>query len=382
MSALRHLRLIAVLRKEALQIVRDRRSLAIAVLQPVLLLFLYGYGVSSDINNVSLGVVDWSHSQQSRNFVKRITASGYFTEVFATDRYRALGQALDSGRIAIGLVIPANFGALLDQGTAAPVQILADGTDPATAQTVTSYVQSISASYSSDILLQQVGRAGLGAHPQGVPPLDLRLRIWFNEDLKSVVFIVPGLIVIILMMTSAILTAGTISRERERGTFEQLVASPIKPYELMLGKLLAYAALSSVDVCLVVLVGTLWFGVPLRGSVLLLALCSLLFLVGTLGIGLLVSAAIPNQRTATMIASTLTTLPSVMLSGFYFPIASMPRPVQLITTLVPARYFMDIVRGIFLKGAGVQDLLPQIASTAIFGIALLAGCVLLFKKRL
>jgi ABC-2 type transport system permease protein len=370
------------MRKEIIQVWRDPRTLAIILLQPVMMLFLYGYGVTSDITNVNLGVVDWSQTSESRDLIQRFTASGYFRHVYASHRYADLGHALDARFITAGVVIPPDFVARLTRGDTTPVQVLLEGTNPSSSLTASSYLQSIAGTYSSDRMLALAQRRGTGTQPRGVPPLDLRVRVWYNEDLKSVVFIVPGLIVVILMTTSALLTSGAIAREKERGTFEQMVASPIKPYELMVGKLLTYTALSYLDVALVVLIGTLWFGVPLRGSLLLLIGCSGLFLMGSLGIGLLISSVTPSQRTAMLLVQMLTSMPSIMLSGFYFPISSMPAPVQMVTTLIPARYFMVIVRGIFLKDAGIAELWTQIVPLAFFGMIPLALSILTFKKRL
>lgn len=382
MRVLAHSRIPAVIRKEALQIVRDRRTLAVVLLQPVMMLFLYGYGVSSDVTNVPLGLVDWSHTGQSRDFIRSLTASGYFRLAYATDRYADLGRAIDDRAVDVGVVIPPDFSRRITRGDAAPIQVLVEGTNPTTSLTVTSYLQTIVGSYSAAQIQTLAQTRGLGSHPRGIPPLDLRLRVWFNEDLRSVVFIVPGLIVVILMTTSALLTSGAIARERERGTFEQLVASPIKPYELIVGKIITYTALSYINVALVVVIGVFWFGVPMRGSVLLLTVASGLFLMSSLGIGLLVSTVTPTQRTAQMIVQLLTNMPGLLLSGFYYPISSMPRSVQLITTLIPARYFMVVTRGIFLKGAGLAELWPDIALLAFFGILPLAASVIHFSKRL
>ena len=382
MLSLRHNRTVTIIRKESLQIVRDPRTLMVVLLQPILMLFLYGYGVSSDVSHVEMGVVDWSHTPESRDFIRRLTASGYFDRVYTSDRYEDLGHAIDARVIKVGVVVPPDFAAKLARGETAPVQMLLEGTDSSTSLTASSYLQSIAATYSSDKILALTQQRGQGTALSGVPPLDLRLRVWFNEDLKSVVFIVPGLIVIILMNTSALLTSGAIARERERGTFEQLIASPLKSYELMIGKIVAYTGLSFLNVALIVLIGTLWFGVPLRGSLLLLAVCSGIFLMSTLGLGLLISSITPTQRTAMMLVGMLTSLPSIMLSGFYFPIASMPRPVQLITYFIPARYFMVIVRSIFLKGAGLTELWPQIVPMTLFGLIPLTASIFAFKKRL
>ncbi len=375
-------RTAAVMRKEFIQIRRDPRSLAIAVIMPVLLLFIYGYGVSSDINNIRLGYVDWSRTQESRDLIGAFTNSGYFRVTMASDRYADLQQALDGRRIKAALVIPADFAKDLARGRTARVQILLDGTDPTTANVAGSYAEAIVQSRSVRIVLDVFRRSGMGARPRGVPPIDSRVRVWYNEDLRSTNYIVPGLVAIILMMTSALLTSGTIARERERGTIEQLVASPLKSRELMFGKIAAYSVLAFVDVALVVLAGTFWFRVPLRGSLLLLAGASVLFLMAALGLGLLLSARMPTQQTALTAALMTTMVPSILLSGFYFPIASMPRIIQFVTYIVPARYFMVITRGIFLKGVGFHELWPQFAPLAAFGVLILAASVKSFKKRL
>ena len=375
-------RTAAIFRKELTQIVRDPRSLIIALMLPVMMLFLYGYGISSDINEIRLGVVDWSHTPESRDFIGSLTRSGYFNQVFSSDRYGNLGEAMDASRIRVGIVIPPDFARNLITGRRAPVQVLIDGSDPNTASVAQGYLSSIVQTYNSKVKLQMASGSGAGAHPTGVPPIDLRIRVWYNEELRSVNFIVPGLIAVILMATSALLTSGAIARERERGTIEQIVASPLRGYELVIGKILAYTVISFIDVVLVVLIGTLWFGAPLRGSLWLLGGCSVLFLMSSLGIGLFISSIIPTQATAMIGAVIATLMPSVLLSGFYFPIASMPAPVQIITSIVPARYFMVIVRGIFLKGSGFSDLWPQIVPLAGLGLLLMSLSVLAFRKRL
>jgi ABC-2 type transport system permease protein len=370
------------MRKEFIQIARDPRTLGIAILLPVVMLVLYGYGISSDIKEIQMGVVDWSRTLESRNLLRAFTQSGYFHWVYASDRYDDMERALDSRRIKVALVIPADFARQLARGRPAFVQALIDGSDPTTASVASGYLEAIVQNYSSRIMLDLVRRKGLTARPRGVPPIDARARVWYNEELKSTNFIVPGLIAVILMMTSALLTSGTIARERERGTIEQIVASPLKSRELMIGKIAAYTALAFLDVALIVLVGTLWFGAPLRGSLTLLAVCSGLFLMSALGLGLLISSAIPSQQTAMVAAIMVTMVPSILLSGFYFPIASMPSIVQAITYVVPARYFLVIVRGIFLKGIGLRDLWPQIVPLAVYGSILLTASIFAFKKRL
>ncbi|MFI5385162.1 MAG: ABC transporter permease [Fimbriimonadales bacterium] len=367
--------------KEILQIIRDPRTFITALVNPLMMLFLFGYGLSTDIKNVRLGVVDWSHTRQSRDLHRAFTSSGYFLDAFSADRYEELGKALDDRRIQLGLVIPANFAQRTAAGRAAAVQIIVDGSDPTTATTVSGYASAIVAGYSNSVLEQVVQRHGIviGANAMTI---DVRPRVWYNEDLLSIDFIVPGVIVIVLMMTTASLTASTVARERERGSIEQIVVSPVKPYELMVGKTAAYVLLALLDVTLVVIIGHFWFGVPIKGSLLLFSLCSLLFITSSLGIGLLASAGAKTQRGAQTSVMLLTMLPGIILSGFVFPISSMPAGVQVFTWLIPARYFMVIVRGIFLKGTGFVDLWPQIWPLALLCCVLMGASIATFKKRL
>lgn len=370
----------ALMRKEVLQLLRDPRTLVVALINPLLMLFLYGYALSTDIREVRLGVVDWSHTQEARGLHQAFTSSGYFKDVYATDRYEDLGKALDDRKIQIGLVIPADFGKRTVAGQPSPVQVILDGSDPNTANSVSGYASMILGAYSNQVLQAEIQRRGVAS--ASFAPIDLRPRVWYNEDLLSIDSIVPGVIVIVLMTTTASLTAGTITRERERGSIEQIVASPVTPTELMIGKTAAYVGLAFIDVSLVVLVGRFWFGVPVKGNLLLFSVCALLFIMSSLGIGLIASAGARTQRAAMTTVMMLTMLPSVILSGFVFPISSMPLVAQLFTYVVPARYFMVIVRGIFLKGSGFVELWPQIWPLALLGAVLMAGSIATFKKRI
>jgi len=371
----------ALMRKEFLHLIRDPRSLFTALFNPLLMLFLYGYGISTDISHVRLGVVDWSHSQQAHDLIQKFTSSGYFVQTFQTDRYEDLGKALDDRRIQVGIAIPANFGKTVVNGKSSSVQVILDGSDPGTANSVSGYASTILSAYSFETLSSTLTKKGIALGKTGLS-FDLRPRIWYNEDLLSVFFIVPGVVAIVLMTTTATLTAGTITRERERGSIEQIVASPVTPAELMLGKTAAYIVLAFVDVLLVVLVAHALFGVPLRGSAWLLAFCSLIFLASSLGLGLLGSAGSNSQRGAMTTVMLITTLPSVILSGFVFPISSMPKVVQVFTYVVPARYFMVISRGIFLKGSSFSDLWPEIWPMTLLAVLLLGASILTFKKRI
>ena len=374
-------RTYALMHKEFLHIVRDPRSLITALINPLLMLFLYGFGISTDISHVSLGVADWSHSQQGADLVKAFTASGYFVETYHTARYADLGKALDNRRIQVGLVIPADFGRSVVSGRTTTLQVLLDGSDPTTANSVSGYISNIVGTYSANSLAVSI--AGRGAKATAAAaPLAVQSRIWYNEDLLSLYFIVPGVVVIVLMTTTASLTAGTITRERERGSIEQIVASPVTPTELMLGKTAAYIVLAFIDLVLVVVVARVVFGVPMRGSIVLYAICSLIFIASSLGLGLLASAGSSSQRSAMTTVMLLTTLPSVILSGFVFPVSSMPAIVQLFTYVVPARYFMVISRGIFLKGSSFIELWPEIWPMTLLATVLLGASIITFKKKI
>lgn len=374
-------RTYALMHKEFLHIIRDPRSLVTALVNPLLMLFLYGFGISTDISHVSLGVVDWSHSQQGADLVKAFTSSGYFVQTYSTARYADLGKALDNRKIQVGLVIPADFGRSVVSGRTTTLQVLLDGSDPTTANSVSGYIANIVGTYSSSNLAIAISSHGAKAAAASAP-LAVQSRIWYNEDLLSIYFIVPGVVVIVLMSTTASLTAGTITRERERGSIEQIVASPVTPTELMLGKTAAYVVLAFIDLVLVVVVARVVFGVPMRGSILLYAGCSLIFIASSLGLGLLASAGSSSQRNAMTTVMLVTMLPSVILSGFVFPISSMPAVVQLFTYVVPARYFMVISRGIFLKGSSFIELWPEIWPMTLLAAVLLGASIFTFKKKI
>lgn len=374
-------RTAAILRKELIHIRRDTRSLIIAVLMPVALLIIYGYGVSSDVRNIRMVVVDWCRTRESRELVSSFVRSGYFRIVGSTERYADAQRMLDLGTTRTVLVVPTTFARDLAKGNVTHVQFLVDGSDPTTANVAAGYAEAIVGRVATSAVRQSLARRGQ-PRPRGVPPIDVRVRVFYNEELRSTNFIIPGLIAIILAMTAALLTSGTIAGERERGTMEQLAASPIQSRELMLGKIGAYSLLAAADVVLVILVGTFWFGVPLRGNVLLLMVASGIFLMAALGLGLLFSARMATQQTALTAAVLSTMVPSILLSGFYFPIRSMPSVIQVLTTLIPARYFMVITRGVFLKGVGWRTLWPQIAMLALLAAVILAGAIRAFRKKL
>lgn len=372
-------RTAAVLRKELIHIRRDVRSLIIAVFMPVALLLIYGYGVSSDVRDIPLLVVDWCRTRDSRELAASFERSGYFRIVMRTEKYTEAVRILDRRYARVALVIPASCSRDLAGGRPVRVQVLVDASDPTTANVAAGYALAIVNRQSEAV--QRLWATRRGLTPAALaPPLDARIRVWYNEDLRSTNFIIPGLIAVILAMTSALLTSGTIAGERERGSLEQLMASPLSARELMLGKMGAYALLALADVALVVLVGTLWFRVPLRGSLLLLAMASAVFVVAAMGMGLLFSARMATLQTALVAAVLSTMVPSILLSGFYFPIQAMPQLIQVLTLVIPARYFMVITRGVFLKGVGLEVLWPQLLMLALLAVLILAGAVRAFRK--
>lgn len=365
----------AIFRKELIEVIRDPRTLALTLLMPILMLVLYGYGVSTDIRNIPMAILDLDKSPRSREFVTSFTSSRFFTVQSYASSPMDIDKAIDSGNARIGLLIPPEFGRKLDQGNSSPVFVAVDGSESNTASAAISYVSTIVATFSQNVVTQY-------AQTPVIYPVDLRPRIWFNPELRSINFIVPGLVAIILMMMSALLTSGTIAREREHGTMEPLIASPIKKWELMAGKIGAYTVISFADIALVLLAGTLWFQVPFRGSIPLLLITSALFLTSSLGLGLLISARSETQQSAILLAFIVTLIPGLLLSGFIFPISSMPAPVQIITYLIPARYFLVIVRGIFLKGAGFTDIWMQVIPMTLLGLALFVLSIRAFRKQI
>ena len=372
-------RTYAIFRKELIQVSRDPRTLALILAMPVLMLILYGYGISTDIRNIPMVILDQDKSPQSRAFISDFTGSRFFMVQQYALKLTDIDREMDSGRAKVALVIPPDFGKRLAQMNQVPVLIAVDGSEPNTANAAISYVSTIVADYSNQVVIEQLrGRIPLSQ----LQPIDLRPRIWYNPELRSINFIVPGLVAIILMTTSALLTSATIAREWELGTMEPLIASPIRSWELMLGKIAAYTLISFADIILVLLVGTLWFKVPFRGSVVLLLIMSALFLTSSLGLGLLISARSKSQQSAIMLAFLTTMIPGLILSGFMFPIASMPKPVQILTYVIPAKYFLVIVRGIFLKGVGIRALWPEALPMTAVGLVLFIASIRSFKKQM
>jgi len=372
-------RVLAVARKEILHIWRDPRSLGMAVAIPVLLLFLFGYALTLDVDNVPVAVWDQSGTPESRDLVSRFEGSRYFEVRVEADGYREIERAILGREVLGAVVIPWDFAARLSASPPAPVQFLLDGSDANTATIALGYAEGVARTYSREIAERRAGIAGFPTRPD---PLEVRSRVWFNEELESKNYIVPGLIAVIMMVIAALLTSLTVAREWEQGTMEQLISTPVTGRELIAGKLLPYFALGMLDVLLAVVMGEFLFRVPLRGSVALLFVSAGVFLVGALSMGMLFSIAARSQLLASQLAMMITFLPSFLLSGFLFAIGNMPRPIRVATHAVPSRYLVSILRGIYLKGVGMEVLAGELALLALFGGLVVLAASRKFRKKL
>lgn len=372
-------RLWAIARKEAIHIRRDPRSLILAVGIPMLMLLMFGYALTLDVDRVPFAVWDQCRTTESREFIARFTATRYFDFRGAVDRSADLERAIDTREAMLGLVIPPEFSARLAAGRSAGVQAIVDGSDSNTAGIVLGYTQGIASGFNQQLALEQIRRL-TGATP--VSAIDLRARVWFNEDLASRNFIVPGIMAVIMGLIAALLTSLTIAREWEHGTMEQLISTPVRAPELVLGKLLPYVAIGLANLVIAVLMAVFLFEVPLRGSVPLLFGVGTLFVIGTLAQGLLISTIARQQLLASQLAMVSTFLPAFLLSGFAFAIANMPLPVQVITFIVPARYFVALVKGIFLRGVGLETLWPDALFLAVFALVVIGIAIAKTRKRL
>jgi len=374
-------RIWTIMRKEFIEIWRDPRSLGFVLSMPVLMLMLYGYGISSDVKRVPLVVYDRDGTPAARELLRRFTSTEYFLVSAWVDSLRELRLAIDRGDARVGLMIPEDFSQNLGADRPATIQFVVDGSDSNTASIAIGNIASIS---KSTELAPRGLRPGIFIRPktENPVPIELRTWVWYNPELKSTNFLVPGLTAVILMMLAALLTSLTVAREWERGTMESLIASPLRPHELMIGKILPYVVIGLVDVGLILLVGVFWFRVPLRGGLVLLTTSSMIFLLGSLGIGLFISAATRSVQVAFQLSLLTTMLPALLLSGFFYPIENMPMLLQAITYAIPARYFLVVIRGIFLKGVGLAVLWKELVFLSLFAALTLIASSAKFKKRL
>jgi ABC-2 type transport system permease protein len=372
-------RLLALIRKEFLQIRRDPRTLILVIVIPIMQMFLLGYAATNDIRNVPLAVLDQDRSPQSRALLDAYRAADYFRVTAEANSEEELRTMIDNGQVRAGVIIPPDYGKQITSSGNAHIAFILDGSDPTVASTALSAAQLIGQSYSTAILTERVQRRG---SPQALaPPLTVLTQVWYNPDLNSSWFMIPGVIGVILQALTSILTATAIVRERERGTIEQLIVTPIRPLELIIGKILPYVLISFFNAFEVIALGYWWFGVPVRGDLALIALMSGLFLLSSLGIGILAST-IANTQQEAMLIVWMTLLPSIFLSGFFFPLEAMTPVLQLFSYLTPLRYYLVIIRSLLLKGVGVEAFPQEILALIIFAAVIMGLAAVRFRKRL
>lgn len=375
-------RIYAIFLKEFIHIKRDARSLAIVLIAPVALLILYGYAVTFDIKKIDIGVVDNDRTQESRMLVNKFLASGYF-ELYEKGYGDIKNNinALRINKIKVILVIPDNFTRNIKKRQKVNIQLIIDGSDANTANIAANYAKIIIATYSRDIILNIVRSKGF--NPQNMPVVEPMPRIFYNPELKSVNFIVPGLIAVLMMLVAGVLTSLAIVREKEWGTFEQLISTPAKPLEIIIGKLSPYVVIGCIDVALVTVAGLLWFKVPFKGNPVTFIFFTLLFIFCAMGQGLFMSSIAKNQTVAVIATAFSTLLPSILLSDFIFPLDSMPWFIRIIAYIVPAKYFLTALRSLFLKeGTGISVLYPEAIFLIVFGILFIIVAAKRFKKSL
>jgi ABC-2 type transport system permease protein len=372
-------RVKALTKKEFLQMLRDTRSLVGALFIPLLMIFLFGYALSLDVDRIPTLIFDEDQTVFSRDLIHQLGDSRYFQVIRYIDREKEIDSALNRDEALMALVIPEGFAQQVKQGRKAPVQAVFNGSDANTTTIAVGYLKAVTTRFDLNVQQKRIQRAGLKMADM---PVELRIRVWFNPELKSRHFIIPGLTAVIMMSICSLLTTLTVSKERETKTLEQLISTPITSGELMLGKLLPYMAAGIVDMILVVGFGVFVFGVPFRGSVVELFVVAVIFLVGTLSWGLFLSVVSKTQLQASQMAMVTVFLPSFLLSGFIYPIENMPLALQAVTYLVPARYFVSILKGMFLKGVGFIYLWPEILALTIYAVLVLNLARIKFTKRL
>jgi ABC-2 type transport system permease protein len=371
-------RLFSIIRKEFIQIFRDPRTLGLILVMPIVQLFLLGYAATTDVKNVPIAVWDQSRSPESRALLDAFRAADYFRidyEVRSEDDIRVL---IERGDVRAALVIPPDYDRRLLKGDA-QVSMVLDGSDATVGSTALSTANLIGQSYSIKVLTEQASRQGRAATVR--PPLEVRTQVWYNPDLVSAYFMIPGMIGMILYMITALLTASAVVRERERGTIEQLIVTPIRSWELIVGKVVPYVILGFFDTLEVLLIGHYWFKVPIRGDLGLIFVTSGLLLLSSLGIGLFAST-IANTQQEAFLTVMFTMLPGIFLSGFFFPLDAMPKFLQLVSYAIPLRYFLVIIRTLLLKGVGLAAIQNEVIALAIFGVVIMGAAAARFRKRL
>ena len=372
-------RTLSIIRKEFIQMSRNPRVVVVTLVMPIMQLFLLGYAGTTDVRNVSLVVLDQSQSPESRALLDAFRATGYFTFAYEAANEAEVRRLIDGGQAKTGLIIPPDYGDKVARGQTVPVAFVIDGSDPTIAGTALSAAILLGQTESAKLQVERL--AHLASGPVVTQAIDMRTQVLYNPDMVSAFFIVPGLIGMLLQTTTTQLTASSIVREREQGTIEQLVVTPIRSLELIIGKLMPNATIAFGTAIEILLIGTLWFHVPVRGNIVLLLAMAALFAITTLNIGMLISTLARTQQEAQII-SVFLLLPSLYLSGFFFPIAAMPQVLQWASRLFPLTYFLIIVRSIVLKGVGLSLLLPEVGALMVFAILVAVLAISRFRKRL
>ncbi len=371
-------RLTSIIRKEFIQIFRDTRTLVMILIIPIMQLFLLGYSATSDVRNIPLAVLDQSRSPESRALLDSYRAADYFRIAYTVTSEAEIEALISSGEARAAVIIPPDYAQRLNDGEA-QVAFILDGSDPTSASTALSAAQLISQSHATEILSERFARSGSNLRLR--PPVEARTTVWYNPDMVSAHFMIPGVIGMILYAIAAILTATSIVRERERGTIEQLIVTPIRPWELIVGKLTPYVILGFFNTVEVLAVGHWWFGLPIRGDLGLILLLSVVFLITGLGIGLFAST-IANTQQEAMLTVWMTLLPSIFLSGFFFPLEAMPKFLQWLSYLMPLRYYLVIIRALLLKGVGLELIRGDVLAMTLFAVGIMTAAALRFRKRL
>ena len=371
-------RLMSIIRKEFIQILRDPRTLAMIIVIPIMQLFLLGYSATNDVRNVPLAVLDQSKTVESRELLDAYRAADYFRISYMVQSEADIELLISRGDARAALIIPPDYVQRLHEGNA-QIAFVLDGSDPTSASTALSAAQLIGQTHSTGILMEKFERSGMNLRVR--PPVEVRTRVWYNPDMISAHFMIPGVIGMILYAIAAILTASSVVRERERGTIEQLIVTPIRSWELILGKLMPYVILGFFNTIEVLAVGHWWFGMPIRGDLGLILILSVVFLATGLGIGLFAST-IANTQQEAMLTVWMTLLPSIFLSGFFFPLEAMPAILRWLSYLMPLRYYLVIIRSLLLKGVGLEMIQTDVIAMTLFAVGIMAAAALRFRKRL
>jgi ABC transporter DrrB family efflux protein len=367
----------AIMGREFIDVRRDRRSLILTFLYPISMLIMYGYGIRYDVDNVPLTILDYDETPESRDLTQQMIRSGYFQLVrWARDQHE-VDRDLTTDKSKAAVIIPVQFAARIRAGEPVSVQAIIDGSDSNTATIAQGYLLAMIARYSSGLSTQNSAPG-----TASVAPIEVKSRVWYNPELKSVNFIVPGIIAVIMMIVGAILTALSIVKEKERGTIEQILVSPIRPLEMMVGKIIPYVIIAFIDLVIVVVAGYVIFQVPIKGSLFQLAIFALLYLIASLGTGVFVSTIADTMQTAMLAAIFISLMPSILLSGFVFPLENMPVPIQLISYFFPGRYFVTAIRGIYLKGVGISVLWPEAVLLVCFSVGVMGLSASRFQEKL